>query len=739
MKKDNESKGYGFGTFQGVYTPSILTIIGVVMYLRFGWMLGNVGLTTSLIIVTFGSAITLLTGLSISALATNMRMKGGGAYFMLSRSFGLEAGAAMGLPLALAQAIGVSFYVAGFSEALVNSSLPYVSSLDPRYVGFATLVILAIVSTVSADIALKSQYFIMGAIAFSLVSFFMGSSPESLSPVAPEDIPATLGFWPVFAVFFPAVTGILSGVGMSGDLKNPARSIPLGTIAAVLTGYAVYMLIPIFLSGFVSDSAVLKTDSMIFTKCAKWAFPILLGVWAATLSSAVGSFLCAPRVFQALARDRILPRFFARGWGATDDPRFGSFCCFLIAAVCLWFGDINAIAPVLTMFNLSTYALLNLSAGLESAMSNPSWRPTFKVKASFSLLGFVLCVIAMFMISPGWTFIALGCEILIFWIVKRRALTARWGDMRTGLWVAIARFAMFKLEGRKSDLRNWRPDVLAFTELPLKSFDVVDLARAISGGRGMVTLASVVPKAAGSPKRIEELNEILRSTAAKRRLLAYSRVFASDDPFGAMSTLVNAYGFGPFVPDTILVGVPMKDPQLKSVSALASFIVERRRSVVFIRERLTAVSEKGKSPNVDRIDVWWRGQNQNGPFMLALASLMVQAAERKTRIRLCQIAEKGVSVEESKKLLLDFLASSRVDADVFVKAYNPAISPVSAIVETSFDAQYAFVGLRPPRNGEAPEQYADYFRQMREETLSLPAAVFTLAAEGVDFKRIYRE
>ena len=173
MKRIEETKGYGFGTFQGVFTPSILTIIGVVMYLRFGWMLGNVGLATSLVIVTLGSTITLLTGLSISALATNMRMKGGGAYFMLSRSFGIEAGAAMGFPLALAQAIGVSFYIAGFSESLVNSNLPIVSSFDPRLVGFVTLSVLAIVSTVSADIALKSQYFIMGAIAFSLFSFFI--------------------------------------------------------------------------------------------------------------------------------------------------------------------------------------------------------------------------------------------------------------------------------------------------------------------------------------------------------------------------------------------------------------------------------------------------------------------------------------------------------------------------------------------------------------------------------------
>ena len=185
-------QGYGFGTFQGVFTPSILTIIGVVMYLRFGWMLGHVGLATSLVIVTIGSTITFLTGLSISALATNMRIKGGGAYFMLSRSLGAEAGAAVGIPLALSQAIGVSFYVAGFAEALVCSGLPFVGSWDPRFVGFVTLVLLATVATVNASLALKSQYFIMAAIVFSLVAFFLGGTPADLP--TPSAVPESLGF-----------------------------------------------------------------------------------------------------------------------------------------------------------------------------------------------------------------------------------------------------------------------------------------------------------------------------------------------------------------------------------------------------------------------------------------------------------------------------------------------------------------------------------------------------------------
>jgi hypothetical protein len=234
----------------------------------------------------------------------------------------------------------------------------------------------------------------------------------------------------------------------------------------------------------------------------------------------------------------------------------------------------------------------------------------------------------------------------------------------------------------------------------------------------------------------KELLGILRSTAEKRRLLAFPRVYASDDPFGTMQNLIDAYGFGPFVPDTVLVGVPMKEPRLRAMSALAAFVAERRRSAVFVRERQGGAVE-GKNP--ERIDVWWRGQNRNGPFMLALAFLMVQSAERKTRIRLCRIAESGVSVAESEMSLREFLQASRVEADIFVREYDASASPVAVIAEVSADAKWTFIGLRPPMEGEAPENYADYFRQMREATVSLPSAVFTLAAEGVDFNRIYRE
>lgn len=734
MAKDLQTRGYGFGTFQGVFTPSILTIIGVILYLRFGWMLGNVGLATSLAIVTAGSAITFLTGLSISALATNMRLKGGGAYYMLSRSFGAEAGAAMGIPLALSQTVAVTFYVAGFAEALTQAGLPVVSAWDPRAVGLATLGALALVSTLSANLALKSQYVVMAAIAFSLLSFFLGSAPPDLAPPPAAAVPPPLGVWPVFAVFFPAVTGILSGVGMSGDLKDPAASIPRGTIAAVLTGYLVYMAVPVALHAFVSDAAVLRTDTMILQKCARWPFAILLGVWAATLSSAVGSFLCAPRVFQALARDRLLPRAFGRGFGANDDPRLSALLCFGIAAAGLMLGDLNAIAPILTMFNLSTYALLNLSAALEELMGNPSWRPAFRVRPWLSLAGFAGCTGAMFMISPGWTFLALGCEAAIYWLAKRRALRARWGDMRTGLVMALVRLGVQRLARRPSDGRNWRPNVLALTPLPVSSPWVLLLARAISCNRGLVTLASVVPGAFARPAaRLGELRDALERCAERFRMGAVVRVQPAADTWSGVGELVRTYGFGPLVPNTVLVGAPV---DADATAAFGGFVVELarlRRNLVVIRARQPRLAERGAL----RLDVWWRGQNANGAFMLALACLVRRGAqERRVRLRLCQIAEAGAATAACTRVLETFAREARIEAEVCVvegdgRAFAARISELSA------DADATCIGLRMPRADETPESYWRYFQALRDATDALPLVAFALASEEVEFRRIF--
>ncbi len=734
MAEKEESKGYGFGTFAGVFTPSILTIIGVVMYLRFGWVLGNVGLASTLVIVTVSSLITLLTGLSISALATNMRMKGGGAYFMLSRSLGLESGAALGIPLALAQAVGVSFYVSGFAEALVQG-VPQLAGVDPRYIGLGTLLVIAVVASRSADIAMKAQYFIMAAIALSLVVFFLGHAPAGLTPPAPADVPASLGFWTVLAVFFPAVTGILSGVGMSGDLKNPSRSIPLGTLAAVLTGYAIYMAVPIVLHRFVSDPAILKTDTMVLQKCALLQWPVLAGILAATLSSAIGSLLAAPRVVQALAQDRVLPRFVGRGYGSNNDPRVATALTFALAATGIWMGDINAIAPVLTMFNLTTYGLLNLCAGLEEMMGNPSWRPTFRVKSVFSFAGFLGCMAMMFMISPGWTFVAIAFEILVYWVMKRRAVRARWGDMRLGLLMFGARFVIRKLAERPGDGRNWRPVLLVFVGSPQKRWHLVEMAAAISQNRSLVTLASVIPEENWSAERAESLRNATHAYLADRGIEAQVRIQPGETSWSGMRELVRAYGWGPVVPNTVLLGPPLRDASAAPYGGLVRLLASRRRNVVVVADNAEAYAP----PVRDRtIDIWWRGKQANAPFMLAVAYLVMRGDEwRGARLRICNIAEDAARAEDARRLLEGFLAGARVKAETVVIVPDGTRTPMERIRETSATSNLVLLGLRRPNAEETDEAYGDYIRQTCAATATLPLVAFALASEDVDFQSIF--
>lgn len=726
MATSGEARGgYSFGTFQGVFTPSILTIIGVVMYLRFGWVLGNVGLVGALALVAIGSAITFLTGLSISTLATNMRMKGGGAYFMLSRSLGLESGAALGIPLALSQAVGVSFYVVGFAEALTQSGLPVVCGWDVRTVGLVTLTVLAAVSTLSADIALKSQYFIMAAIGLSLVSFFAGSAPPA--PVPALSAPAPLGFWPVFAVFFPAVTGILSGLGMSGDLRDPRRSIPFGTLAAVLTGYVIYTAVPLAMNAFVRDAAWLRSDTMILLKCARWPMLVLAGVWAATLSSAVGSFLCAPRVLQALARDRILPRLFGRGFGATDDPRASSVLCFGIAAAGIALGDLNVLAPVLTMFNLSTYALLNFAAAVESLLANPSWRPTFRVPALFPVVGFAGCLGAMLMISPGWSIIALACETGIYALVKRRQLRVQFGDVRTGLLAALVRFALRRLAADRHAERNWRPNLLVFSRLPVQNRRLLALARGISGGRGLVTLASILPGGEHPLDRAALEDAVVRAGAGLDLELT-PRLRPAADAWSGIAEHIRTYGFGPLAPNTILFGLP-ESAHVAAFAGVVRTAVRERRNVMLVAAAPEAVGE-------GRLDIWWRGGGDNGALMLALA-LLLRRDEAWGRLSpRVNMLIRNRTPDEARRQLAEFLVRARIEAESRILELGD-VPFTQALAESSSDAALSLIGLRPPREGETDAEYGDYLGHIVSELADVPSPVFVLAASELGLERIF--
>ena len=368
------------GTFAGVFTPSVLTILGIILFLRLGFVVGSAGLGRALIIIGLANLISILTSFSLATIATNLKVKGGGDYYLISRTLGVEFGGALGIVLFAAQSISIAFYSIGFGEAvgaIVGGELTWL----PQVVAAGAVLVLCVLAWVGADAATRFQFVVMTVMGLALIGFFVGGLADFDRAVFQENWGATgtQPFWIIFAIFFPAVTGFTQGVSMSGDLSNPAKSLPLGTFLAVGVSIVVYFAVAVVFAGTVpGPGLVADYGAMRQVSVAPWL--IDAGVIAATLSSALASFLGAPRILQSLARDRVFPLLngFAAGHGPSENPRRGVLLSLVIALATVALGNLNVIAPVVSMFFLISYGLLNFATYYESRAQSPSFRPTFR-------------------------------------------------------------------------------------------------------------------------------------------------------------------------------------------------------------------------------------------------------------------------------------------------------------------------------------------------------------------------
>lgn len=463
------------GTFAGVFVPTLLTILGAIMYLREGWVVGNAGLGGALIIILMANLITATTALSISSVVTNIRVSGGGAFPMISQSLGMEVGGSVSVPLYLAQAIAVAFYLFAFSEGW-QRIFPTHPTWAIVLVGF---VVVALISVVGVSFAKNIQMVILVIVAVSLVSIYLGGV-EALGGVGFHFSPAFWGsfssgtFWEVFAVFFPAVTGILSGVSLSGALKDPRRSIPRGTLAAIVVSLLVYVTLAFWLAAIASPTELI-TNLTIMVDRALYGPAVLVGILGATFSSALSSLVGAPRILRSLAEHGMIPRgeTFAKVT-AQGDPRNAIFLTAGIALAALAFGlltgGLNAIAPLVTLFFLIMYATLNGVVVLEQRLGLVSFRPLFNVPRLVPLVGLAGCIVAMFLIAPVFSMLALITTLALYVYFSRRQLVTPWSDVRSGLFVSLAEWAAKRVAGMPSfQERAWKPSLL----VPVQSTDTL--------------------------------------------------------------------------------------------------------------------------------------------------------------------------------------------------------------------------------------------------------------------------
>lgn len=713
-----EEKKQGFGTFFGVFVPSILMVFGVIIFLRLGWIVGQAGIMAAFVIITFSTLIAFLTTLSMASISTNIEVGKGGVYYLLSRSLGIEVGSAIGLPLYFKQCLSIAFCVIGFAESL-HDLIPILSITA---IGIGTLILLTILAYFSLSGALKVQLFIFITIIASLISLFMGGS-EMLPSETPFPTPLqveSLGFWALFAIFFPAMTGIESSVSLSGDLRNPGKSLPLGTISALLVAYVVYISISIFLVQNASLE-LLVSDPFIIQAIAKVPSLIVLGIWGATISSALGGLLGAPRTLQALAEDGVVPKIFGKGFGKMQEPRLATLTTCLIALVGIYFGSVNLIAPLLTMICLICYAILNLSAGLETLMANPSWRPRFRVPWSISILGAGLCFVAMVMIDAGYAILASVCVFLIYLVVKRRQHQNSWEDIRDGLFIYFSRLAIYRLAASEFISKSWRPHFLVFTK-DTDDGSLLQFSQAISQDKGFITMASFATTPFKSEAEKIDLQKSIMNKLNEQNIHAIVKVCFAEKPYLMMNQLIETYGLGPLRPNTIICGVH-KNENIEELSHVIAKAHQELCNIVILNGQKETMEPINISGN---IHVWWDAANRaNGEFMLVLAYMMNRNYYlKKSKICLHVI----VSCElERKKALDEFTELARtkrlpLKIEILVSA-NPQEDYLKYITSFSSEASFVFLSLDPPSKEKAPHDYATYLKSMVSFSQKHPSMV----------------
>ena len=660
---ESSQAGHGFGTAP-VFLASISTILGAILFLRFGYAVAHVGLWGSLMIIVIGHLVTIPTVLAVSEIATNRRVAGGGAYYIVSRSFGTSIGGSIGIALYLSQAISVAFYLVAFAEAFEPMyewvAATYAVEADPRWVSLPCTILLAVLMlTKGAGLGVRALWIVSAILGASIAAFLLGQGPEEIRPDGfhlTARIEGGDSFGIVFATCFPAFTGMIAGLGLSGDLKNPQRSIPLGTIGATLAGMIVYGLVAIKLAQSATSEA-LAADQFIMAQIALWGPAIYIGLGAAALSSALGSILVAPRTLQALARDNVLPvpklnRLLEKGWGKAQEPVYATFVSSAIAIVFVVLGDVDFIAHILSMFFMVTYGALCSVSFLEYFAGNPSYRPTFHSRWYLSLLGAVMCGLMMIQMNVLYALVAISLMVVTYFGLRRsrrgeRDLTAIFQgtmfQLTRRLQISLQKNRVVKSEG------GWRPSIVAMTRFGERRLGHFDLLRWISHRHGFGHFIQFFQGEYSFTKEIEARMQvgklIERTEVSGAGIFVDSLICPSFQT--ALAQTLQMHGISGLPNNCVLLEFDKEHPEeIKETVQGAQLAAESMFNVLILR------STDYRFGYHSSIHLWVTEENLvNAPLMLLLAYIIVGHREwRHAEIRLFVCFDSENGKRETNKL-----------------------------------------------------------------------------------------
>ncbi|XP_005304081.1 solute carrier family 12 member 1 isoform X2 [Trachemys scripta elegans] len=614
--KEEEGKGgfVKFGWVKGVLVRCMLNIWGVMLFIRLSWIVGQAGIGLGIMAIMLSVVVTTLTGISMSAICTNGVVRGGGAYYLISRSLGPEFGGSIGLIFAFANAVAVAMYVVGFAETVVellksSGALMVDEFNDIRIIGSITVVVLLGISMAGMEWEAKAQVILLVILLIAIANFFIGTViPTSnekkargffnyQASIFAENFGPDFrgeGFFSVFAIFFPAATGILAGANISGDLEDPQAAIPKGTMLAILITTVAYLGVAICVAacvvrdatGNINDTVVsgmncngssactlgydfssckaqechygLMNNFQVMSMVSGFGPLITAGIFSATLSSALASLVSAPKVFQALCKDNIYKalHFFAKGHGKNNEPLRGYILTFIIAMAFILIAELNTIAPIISNFFLASYALINFSCFHASYAKSPGWRPAFKYYNMWvSLFGAMLCCGVMFVINWWAALITYAIELFLYIYVTYKKPEVNWGSSAQALYYVNALDSALELTAVEDHVKNFRPQCIVLTGGPMTRPALLDITHSFTKNNGLCICCQVYT----GPRKlcVNEMNSGMAKKQAwltKNKRKAFYAAVAADSFRDGVKSLLQASGLGRMRPNTLVLG-----------------------------------------------------------------------------------------------------------------------------------------------------------------------------------------
>lgn len=639
------------GTFGGVFTPTVLTILGVIMYLRLGWVVGNAGLLGAIAIILLAKSITLCTALSMSSITTNIKIGAGGAYSIISKSLGLEAGGSIGIPFYISQMLSTALYIIGFTEGWLRIFPGHDRLLVVVGAWFATLVI----SYISAQFAIRVQYFILAILGLSILSFALTPASQLPQVQLIGSFPEA-DFWQAYAIFFPAVTGIMAGANLSGDLKNPRQAIPVGTLSGIAVTLVVYIGMAV-LCAYSIPTEELLTNQMVMVDYALWGPAVLAGILAATFSSALGSMLGAPRILHALAEQKTVPfpQFFALK-AKNGEPRNAIIVTGGAVLTALLLGNLDALAVLITMFFLITYGMLNLVVFIQQTMKIISFRPTFRVPRFVPLYGAIGCLFMMFLINPIFSIVAIIVIVLLYIMLERQGLESDWGDIRGGMFLALAERASRIAARFPRHQISWKPDLLVPIEDPKLWAGSMLFTFNLTAPSGSLFAFTVSDE---NPEQIQkDLDELLKPVR-DHNILVNSVVLEDSDFLHGAKLVIQTLKGGAFRPNILFLTVGMdgeKDQILQKLVQHAS--KHRMGAILLCQHPRTAFGMQ------ENINLWLRDKSPN--WHLAMLMTLQLQLNWKGKINLVTATE-DEKQERRLRLFLEHLSDqARLPSETYL-------------------------------------------------------------------------